>query len=77
MVHACLPVHDGASSCRVGAVDRRTAALERHLHRPRCGNTLAEGKDAEVTTLAQAMTPDPITISPDSRAIDTTILARY
>jgi hypothetical protein len=34
-------------------------------------------KDAAVTTLAQAMTPDPITISPDSRAIDTTILARY
>ena len=29
---------------------------------------LAEGKD--VTTLAQAMTPDPITIIPDSRAID-------
>ena len=32
--------------------------------------TLAEGKDAAVTTLAQAMTPDPITITPDSRAID-------
>ena len=32
--------------------------------------TLAEGKDAAVTALAQAMTPDPITITPDSRAID-------
>jgi CBS domain-containing protein len=32
--------------------------------------TLAEGKDATVTTLAQVMTPDPITITPDSRAID-------
>jgi CBS domain-containing protein len=32
--------------------------------------TLAEGKDAAVTTLAQAMTPNPITITPDSRAID-------
>ena len=31
---------------------------------------LAEGKDATVTTLAQAMTPNPITITPDSRAID-------
>jgi CBS domain-containing protein len=31
---------------------------------------LAEGKDAAVTTLGQAMTPDPITINPDSRAID-------
>ena len=31
---------------------------------------LAEGMDAAVTTLAQAMTPDPITITPDSRAID-------
>ena len=32
--------------------------------------TLAEGKDAAVTAPAQAMTPDPITITPDSRAID-------
>ena len=32
--------------------------------------TLAEGKNAEVTTLAQAMTPNPITITPDRRAID-------
>jgi CBS domain-containing protein len=31
---------------------------------------LAEGSDATVTTLVQAMTPDPITITPDSRAID-------
>jgi CBS domain-containing protein len=32
--------------------------------------TLAEGKDAEVTTLAHAMTPNPITITPESRTID-------
>jgi CBS domain-containing protein len=32
--------------------------------------TLAQGKSAEITTLAQAMTPNPITITPDSRAID-------
>jgi len=32
--------------------------------------TLAEGKNAEVTTLAHAMTPNPITITPDSHAID-------
>jgi CBS domain-containing protein len=31
---------------------------------------LAEGRDATVSTLAQAMTPDPITITPDRRAID-------
>ena len=32
--------------------------------------TLAEGKNAEVTTLEQAMTPSPITLTPDNRAID-------
>jgi CBS domain-containing protein len=32
--------------------------------------TLAEGKDAAVTTLAQAMTPNPVTITPESREID-------
>jgi CBS domain-containing protein len=32
--------------------------------------TLAEGKDPAVITLSQAMTPDPITITPDSLAID-------
>jgi len=32
--------------------------------------TLAEGKDAAVTKLAQAMTPNPTTIRPESRAID-------
>ncbi|MGI9403580.1 MAG: CBS domain-containing protein [Hyphomicrobium sp.] len=32
--------------------------------------TLAEGKDAAVTTLAQAMTANPTTITPGSRAID-------
>ncbi|MEE9359064.1 MAG: CBS domain-containing protein [Hyphomicrobium sp.] len=32
--------------------------------------TFAEGKVAAVTTLAQAMTPNPTTIAPESRAID-------
>jgi CBS domain-containing protein len=32
--------------------------------------TLAEGKNAEITTLPQVMTYNPVTISPDSRAID-------
>jgi CBS domain-containing protein len=32
--------------------------------------TLAESGSAEVTTLAQAMTPNPITITPDRRAIE-------
>ena len=32
--------------------------------------TLAEGKSAKVTTLAQAMTPNPITTTPDNRAVD-------
>ncbi len=32
--------------------------------------SLAEGKNAEEATLAQVMTPNPITILPDSRAID-------
>ena len=31
---------------------------------------LAEGKNAEETTLAHAMTTNPITITPDNRAID-------
>jgi CBS domain-containing protein len=31
---------------------------------------LAEGKNAEIATLAQAMTPNPVTLTPDSRAID-------
>ena len=31
--------------------------------------TLAEGKNAEVTTLAHAMTPNPITITPESGRI--------
>ena len=31
---------------------------------------LAEGKDGAVTALAHAMTPDPVTIAPDSRAVD-------
>ena len=32
--------------------------------------SLAEGKNAEEATLGQAMTPNPITITPDNRAID-------
>jgi CBS domain-containing protein len=32
--------------------------------------TLAEGKSAQETPLAHAMTPNPITITPDNRAID-------
>jgi CBS domain-containing protein len=32
--------------------------------------TLARGKDAEATILSQAMTPNPVTIGPDNRAID-------
>jgi len=31
---------------------------------------LAEGKNAESTTLAEAMTPNPVTITPDHCAID-------
>jgi CBS domain-containing protein len=32
--------------------------------------TLAEGKSAETTALMHAMTPDPITAAPNSRAVD-------
>ena len=32
--------------------------------------TLAQGKNAEATILSQVMTPNPVTISPESRAID-------
>ena len=32
--------------------------------------TLAEGKDAAKAPLAQAMTPNPVTITPESPAID-------
>ena len=31
---------------------------------------LAEGKDAAATLLAKAMTPKPVTVAPDSHAID-------
>src|SRR5262245_10596389 len=31
---------------------------------------LAGGKTAEIATLAHAMTPNPVTLAPDSRAID-------
>jgi signal-transduction protein with cAMP-binding, CBS, and nucleotidyltransferase domain len=53
---------------RLGAGSRRPAALD--WHRRDAVRTLAEGKNAEVTTLAQAMMPNPITITPDSRAVD-------
>lgn len=33
-------------------------------------HTLAEGRNAKVTALAQAMTPNPITIAPDRCALD-------
>jgi CBS domain-containing protein len=33
-------------------------------------DALAEGNDGATTPLAQAMTPNPVTISPESRAID-------
>jgi predicted transcriptional regulator len=52
----------------VCASGRRPPALDWYLHRP--VRTLAEGKNAEVTRLAHAMTPNPITITPGSRAID-------
>ena len=73
--HACQCMRE----CRIGSVlvvddQQRLSGIFTGRDAVR---TLAEGKDAAVTTLAQAMTPDPITISPDSRAIDTTILARY
>jgi CBS domain-containing protein len=32
--------------------------------------TLAEGKNAKETPLAQAMTPNPITLTPDNHAVD-------
>lgn len=32
--------------------------------------TLAEGKDAAKAILAHAMTPDPVTVAPDCRAVD-------
>jgi CBS domain-containing protein len=32
--------------------------------------TLAQGKSADKTPLVQAMTPNPITITPDNRAVD-------
>jgi CBS domain-containing protein len=32
--------------------------------------TLAEGKSAKETPLAQAMTPNPITLTPDNHAVD-------
>jgi len=37
---------------------------------------LAEGKDGTVSTLAQVMTPDPITITPDRRAIRNRCITR-
>ena len=42
----------------------------RERHTADAVRTLAEGKDAAVTPLAQAMTLNPVTITPESRAID-------
>jgi len=66
--HACQCMRE----CRIGSVlvvddQQRLSGIFTGRDAVR---TLAEGKDAAVTTLAQAMTPDPITITPDSRAID-------
>ena len=61
--HACLCMRER----RAGSV--LVIDDQQHL----CGTpvpTLAEGQDAAVTNLAQARTLDPITITPDSRAID-------
>lgn len=33
-------------------------------------HTLAEGKSADATLLSEAMTPNPITLSPETRAVD-------
>lgn len=48
---------------------------ERHLlgiftGRDAIGRVIAEGKDAEATTLAEAMTPSPTIVSPERSAID-------
>ena len=66
--HACLCMRE----CRAGSVlvideQQRLSGIFTGRDAVRM---LAEGKDAAVTTLAQVMTPDPITITPDSRAID-------
>ena len=66
--HACQCMRE----CRIGSVlvvddQQRLSGIFTGRDAVR---TLAEGKDAAVITLAQAMTPDPITITPDSRAID-------
>ena len=64
-----LPVH---VECRTGSVlvvDDQQRLIGIFTGRDAV-RTLAEGKNAEVTTLAHAMTPNPITITPDNRAID-------
>ena len=48
----------------------RRRALDRHFHWSFVVRTLAEGKHAELTPLAEAMTPEPVTIDPDARAVD-------
>ena len=58
--------------CRVGSV--LIADKEQRLTGIFTGRdavrSLAEGKDAATTTLAQAMTRNPVTIAPECRAID-------
>jgi CBS domain-containing protein len=58
--------------CRVGSV--LVADKEQRLTGIFTGRdavrALAEGKNAATTTLAQVMTPSPVTIAPERRAID-------
>ena len=74
-----LPAHETVQqACRCMRERRAGSVLvvddQQHL----CGiftgrdavHALADGKDAAVTALAQAMTSHPITITPESRAID-------
>jgi len=66
---ACLPVHEERRAGSVLVIDEQQRLSGIFTGRDAV-RMLAEGKDVTVTTLAQAMTPDPITITPDSGAID-------
>ena len=55
---------------RVDTRSGRPAMLVWNFYRPRCGAHTCSGENAALTILAQSMTSDPVTISPDSRAID-------
>ena len=74
-----LPAHETVQqACRCMRERRAGSVLVVDNQHHLCGiftgrdavHALAEGKDAAVTALAQAMTPHPITITPESRAID-------